>query len=122
MRYASGGSTKWSGIHRPAVFTGIEADLKTVVPENSHQYPLTRMFGVNLPAYGLFLRHVKDVSITGLHLRPMPGEPRPELVADDVHGLAVNGLSSSHPNREKPRLKISNSTRIRVSGKHVRTA
>ena len=75
------------------------------------------MFGVNLPTYGLYLRHVKDIAIDGLHLRPMADEPRPELVADDVHGLELTRLSSSHPKREKPWLKVSNSTRVRVDGK-----
>jgi len=96
--------------------SGNEADLTTAVPENSHQYPLTRMFKVNLPTYGLFLRHVKDISVTGLHLRPLADEPRHELVADDVHGLRVSGLSTSHPKREKPRIKITNSTRVQVQG------
>jgi hypothetical protein len=93
------------------------ADIDTPVPENSHHYPLTRMFGVNLPAYGLFLRHVKDISIDGLRLAPKAGEPRPELVADDVHGLRVTRLSTAHPGREEPGWKVVNSTRVSVNGR-----
>jgi len=95
--------------------SGTAADLDTEVPENSDRYPMTTMFRVNLPAYGLFVRHVRDISIDGLHLRPKAEEPRPELVADDVYGIQVTGLTSSHPKREKPELKISNSTRVHVS-------
>jgi polygalacturonase len=95
---------------------GTAADLAAIVPENSHQYPLTRMFGVNLPTYGLYLRHVKDIAIDGLHLRPMADEPRPELVADDVHGLEVGRLTTSHPKRVRPWLKTSNSTHVHVDG------
>jgi hypothetical protein len=95
---------------------GTAEDLTKDVPENSRSYPGTKMFGVNLPAYGFFLRHVKDISIDGLHLRPPADEPRPELVADDVNGLEVTRLRSGHPRRTKPEWKASNSTRVRING------
>jgi hypothetical protein len=97
---------------------GQVADMTTAVPEKSEVTPTPLVFGVNFPAYGFFLRHVKDITIDGLHLRPQAEEPRPELAADDVHGLQVSGLTTNHPAREKPRLNISNSTRVRVSGEH----
>ena len=95
---------------------GTEADLSKPVPEKSNQYPAAWMFGVNLPAYGLFLRHVKDISIDGLNIRTEAEEPRPELVADDVHGLDVTRFRSSHPKRAKPVWMVSNSTRVSVNG------
>lgn len=94
--------------------SGKEADVSANVPEKAESTPSPRVFGINLPAYGFFLRHVKDLEIDGLRLRPREDEPRPELLADDVHGLDVTHLSSGHPKREKPWVKVSNSTRVRM--------
>jgi hypothetical protein len=107
-------NVKLSNIDLAFKGAGTEADLSAAVPERSGAYPFTKMFGVNLPAYGLFLRHVRDISIDGLNLRPPADEPRPELVADDVHGLQVSRFRSSHPGRSKPQWKVSNSTRVEV--------
>jgi polygalacturonase len=96
--------------------SGTAADLSADVPERPGAYPSTRMFGMNLPGYGLFLRHVRNISIDCLHLRPPAEEPRPELVADDVHGLEVTRFRSSHPKRAKPQWRLSNSTGIQVNG------
>jgi polygalacturonase len=95
---------------------GTEEDVNKEVPENSNQYPLTRMFRVNLPACGLYLRHVRGISVDGLRVHPQEGEPRPEVVADDVHDLQLSRLSSGHPRREKPRARIVNSTGVIVDG------
>jgi hypothetical protein len=100
--------------------SGAAEDVEKAVPENSSQYPLTKMFGVNLPAYGLFLRHVKNISVDGLHLRPRMEEPRHEMVVDDVEALQVSRLSTSHVKRERPRVKIANSARVSISGEVAR--
>jgi polygalacturonase len=95
---------------------GKEEDVSAEVPEKAEATPSPRIFGMNLPAYGFFLRHVKGLSIDGLRLRPAPEEPRPEIVAADVHGLDVRRLSSAHPKRQKPWVKVSDSTGVRVDG------
>jgi polygalacturonase len=94
---------------------GAESDMATEVPEMLEATPSPRVFGVNFPAYGLFLRHAKDVTIDGLHLRAAPGEPRHEVVLDNVHGLRLDGLTSSNPEREKARVKCTNSTRVEAN-------
>jgi polygalacturonase len=110
-------NVKLSNIDLAFRVSGKEADISTEVPEKAEEQQNPQRFGVNLPAYGMFLRHVKDISIDGLRLRPKEDEPRPELVADDAHGLEVTRLGTSHPKREKPWVKVSNSTRVRVEGK-----
>jgi polygalacturonase len=101
--------------------SGTEADLTTEVPEKPEATPSPRVYGVNFPAYGLYLRHARDIAIDGLHLRPQDDEPRPELVADDVHGLDVSGLRTRHARREKARVRLSNSTRVNLGGEIDRT-
>ncbi len=108
-------NVKLSGLDLAFKSAGTEADIAAVVPERSAAYPFPKMFNMNLPAYGLYLRHVRDMSIDGLNLRPPENEPRPELVADDVHGLHVTRFKSHHPKRAKPQWKVSNSTGVDVS-------
>ena len=109
-------NVKLSNIDLAFSASGAEADIDTKVPEMAEATPSPRVFGVNFPAYGLYMRHAKDISIDGLRLRPAAGEPRPELVVDDVHGLDVTQLNSSHPERKEPLMKVSGSTRVRVNG------
>lgn len=44
-------------------------------------WPPTRWHG--LPAYGLSLRHVEDVTFNNFRVTPVPGDPRPELYFSD---------------------------------------
>ncbi len=64
---------------------GTLEDAKEPVPEKETQYPSQRMFGT-LPAYGMFIRHVRNLAVDGLDLSydPEVGEQRPAIVLDDV--------------------------------------
>lgn len=108
-------NVKLSNIDLAFKGAGTEADVTAEVPEKSATYPFPMMFGKNLPAYGLYLRHVRDISINGLLLRPPAGEPRPDLVADDVHGMWAVRLRTGHPGREKPQVKTTNCTGVQLA-------
>jgi len=56
------------------------------VPEAAGDYPHAPMFGP-LPASGLYARHVRGLSLTGVRLRTMKGDERPTLVLEDVTRL-----------------------------------
>jgi hypothetical protein len=95
---------------------GTREDAEAEVPEHADRYPFSRMFGVNLPSYGLYMRHVRDVWIDGLAVRPPVAEARPALVADDVHGLHVSGFRTGHPGRTQPKWRALRSSGVRVNG------
>jgi hypothetical protein len=61
------------------------------VPERPDAYPEAAMFGP-LPASGIYCRHVRNLSLTGIALRTSQPDARPLLVADDADGLTVRGL------------------------------
>jgi polygalacturonase len=63
---------------------GNPEDLTREVPENTERYPINRMFGCNLPAYGLFVRHARGLTLDGVEFECADGEPRPALVQEDV--------------------------------------
>jgi hypothetical protein len=76
-------------IHRAS---GVDGTRGLDVPERSADYPTVGMFG-RLPAFGLYVRHARDVRLRDVELTVGSRDPRPALVADDVAGLHVNGLA-----------------------------
>lgn len=69
-----------------------------LVPQEREAYPEYSMFG-ELPAWGLYVRHVKGLTIKGLKLSTRAEDFRPALVFDDVTGLNLQQASLSGDNR-----------------------
>lgn len=61
------------------------------VPELPYTYPEFSMFG-ELPAWGLYVRHVEGLTMKNVKIKIKKGDYRPALVLDDVNGLTVEGL------------------------------
>jgi hypothetical protein len=61
-------------------------NVRVSVPEAAGDYPHAPMFG-NLPAAGLYVRHVRGLSLSGVRLRTIKGDDRPTLVLEDVTRL-----------------------------------
>ncbi len=57
------------------------------VTENEDGYPEPTMFG-NLPAYGLYVRHARRVTVDHVDLSTMASDPRPPILLFDVAGIA----------------------------------
>ena len=70
------------------------------VPENEAGYPAVTMFGV-LPAYGFYVRHVKNLRLRNLDLGFGGAEARPPLVLQDVEGLEIAGLTAQTEERTR---------------------
>jgi hypothetical protein len=69
------------------------------VVEDEKGYPEPTVWK-NLPVYGLFMRHVKNISVTDLSLVSMQYDPRPAFAAIDIDHLimaAVKIEGSSSP-------------------------
>ncbi len=47
------------------------------------------MFG-KLPAYGFYLRHVRNIEFHQVQLYTEKEEKRPAVITDDVQGLVIN--------------------------------
>ncbi len=74
IRYEGGGSLE---------------DAAREVPEKAEAYPEYGMFGT-LPAYGFFVRHVKNVRFNRVDLEFADADRRPALVFDDVDGAVLD--------------------------------
>jgi len=64
------------------------------VPERPTDYPDFTMFG-ELPAWAIYMRHVKGLKIHDLSLTLDNPDYRIALVADDVASLSLKGLTST---------------------------
>jgi hypothetical protein len=65
----------------------------TQVKEDEHGYPQPTVWK-NLPSYGLFVRHVKNIFINNLTLSSAGNEPRVPVIAVDVDDLHLKELKA----------------------------
>ncbi|HUV89437.1 MAG TPA: glycosyl hydrolase family 28 protein [Anaerolineae bacterium] len=70
------------------------------VPEMKDHYPEYHMFGT-LPAYGLYVRHAKGLTLHNVRFDLENPDLRPAVVCDDVEDLELAGLrAEGHPQAE----------------------
>jgi hypothetical protein len=63
------------------------------VPENEKTYPEPCTFGI-LPAYGMYIRHVKNLVLDNVELGFEQQDTRPVFVLDDVQGAEFRNLKA----------------------------
>jgi hypothetical protein len=63
------------------------------VPERETDYPEFSMLG-ELPAWGLYLRHVQGIKLKNVQLRALKDDYRPAFAIDDVRGLQLDGVNA----------------------------
>lgn len=62
----------------------------TDVPENAGGYPGNTMFGNRLPAYGLYLRHVKNIDLENVKFYLLSPDERPAVYQSDVKNYKID--------------------------------
>ena len=75
------------------------------VPEVISKYPEENMFG-NLPAYGLYCRHVRGLRLEGLNFQLENPDPRPALITDDVGELDLLSLRAEPGSGDQPVVEL----------------
>ena len=84
------------------------------VPENPEAYPEYRMFGP-LPAYGLYCRHARGLTLDRVAFRTAKPDARPALFGDDVEDLSVSALSGPAPAAPAtPLMELRDARRARI--------
>jgi hypothetical protein len=71
------------------------------VPEREREYPDAARFR-NLPAHGLYCRHVTGLRVDRATLTVDAPDARPALILDDVRGAAVKTLVATAPHDSGP--------------------
>jgi polygalacturonase len=73
---------------------GINEDMsKSEIKELEDLYPESSMFGI-LPAYGLYVRHVNNINLTGLTFELLAADKRPTIICDDVNGGGIHHITT----------------------------
>jgi polygalacturonase len=68
---------------------GTAADAGRLVAEEADHYPEPSMFGVT-PAYGLYVRHARNLEVHHADLRTEKPDARPPVLLDDVAGASFD--------------------------------
>src|SRR5690606_37573325 len=86
-------------------------DAERTVPENEKNYPIGRMFGTS-PAYGFYVRHVKNIQMDDVTLRWAQQDDRPAIVADDVSNFDLTGLKADGSAESAAMIRLVNSSEV----------
>jgi polygalacturonase len=96
---------------------GTKEQALLVVSENEQVYPDPQMFGI-LPAYGFYIRHLKNIEISNIEVYFQKDEYRPAFVFEDVQGInMINVKAQRMDNLPVFNLKnVTNFSTWRVTG------
>ena len=92
-----GGGTKKDADHRE-------------VPEKEKDYPENRMFGNTLPAYGMYVRHVKNIYLDNIQLYLIKPDYRPAILFDDAEDITLRAFKATQPEGGQQQIIEINST------------
>ena len=87
--YPGGGNKNYA-------YRGTSPEELDSIPEMIDVYPEFSQ-SKELPAWGLFLRHAKGITLDNVRLVAGAKDYRPAVVADDVDGLVIKGLKTDEP-------------------------
>jgi polygalacturonase len=93
---------------------GTLADADRTVSENEQAYPENRMFGWSLPAYGLYIRHVKNLVLDNIRLNLLNPDVRPAIWLEDAHRIDLTHISVDSSSGDKGWIKKINVTDLNL--------
>lgn len=85
---------------------GTQNDYRRAVPEQEKAYPENRMFNTALPAYGLYLRHAKDIALYNVNFDPAVTEARTAIYIEDGHDVRITDLKAASPTGSAPLVEL----------------
>ncbi|GAB2799487.1 glycoside hydrolase family 28 protein [Rhabdobacter roseus] len=93
-----------------------DLDPSQEVPDKPDAYPVGGMFGKYLPAYGFFVRHVKNLTLDQVQLRFVKDDHRPALVCDDVTELEISGFKAQSASGGTSLIRLADCHQTTISG------
>ena len=91
IRHAGGGN---------ALYARLDLDRLDSIPELPAKYPEFSMFR-ELPAWGIYIRHAKDIRFSDISLVADKKDYRLPVVMDDVHDAKFAGMSVKQPGQQQ---------------------
>lgn len=97
--------------------TGGMAEATANPPEKVASYPQANVvFGYSVPAYGMYLRHVKNLMLQNFIFNLLAPDARPAVVMDDCHHVRLNNFDVDVPTHDQPLVRVIQSTDVTISG------
>ncbi len=97
--------------------TGTLVEAGAAVPEKVNSYPQTNVvFGYSVPAYGMYVRHVRNLVLENFVFNLRAPDARPAVVLDDCHAVRLRNFAVAVPTHDQPLLRIRQSTNVTISG------
>jgi polygalacturonase len=94
---------------------GTLSDINRSVPEVEKNYPENRMFGNTLPAYGLYVRHARNITLDNVQFKLLQPDARFALWLEDSHDITIKDFKTSKSQRKNEIIK-----KIETSGIIIR--
>jgi polygalacturonase len=73
----------------------LKEQAELVVPEKENGYPDPQEFG-KIPAYGFFIRHVKNIEMINIEMKLENEDFRPPFILEDVKGASFINVKAPH--------------------------
>lgn len=80
---------------------GTVEDAQTPLKENLNGYPENRMYGKTNPAYGLYVRHAKNIIVDNFQVRLQNVDARPAVVMEDVQDVLIDKLKDTSAQKQE---------------------
>lgn len=87
------------------------------VPVMENAYPEATMFG-KLPAYGFFIRNVKQLQMSNVNIRHTDKDPRPGIRIDNTEVFSLSGLNLQSNVNTKNVVDVRQSTNGWIQSNH----
>ena len=89
------------------------------VPEMTREYPEPSMLGI-LPAYGMYARHVKGLTLSGVTLKYKVRDERPAVVLDDVSESQFSELGAATERGVPAIVEVTNTKKRETDQEYVK--
>jgi len=102
-----------NNIHIQYAGGGKKSDSEQSIPELISQYPKAKMFGT-LPAYGLFVRHVRNIKLSALSFSYKDDEARSAIKFNDVSYGQISDFKAASSDKSAPFIWLDNCNEIEI--------
>jgi len=92
---------------------GTSADANRLVPENEKAYPENRMFGNTLPAYGMYVRHARNIYLDNIQFYLLQPDARPAIVFDDAKDVTLRSFKAT-PTESKQKIIVKLNSTVKI--------
>ncbi len=93
---------------------GTAADAQVKLEERENDYPEIKMFGKQIPAYALYIRHARNIRFNNVSYTSDKPDARPAVIASDIQQIQFNRWTLPGNTGKEPLVRISDAGSIQL--------